>query len=160
PALQRLCVSKGQRRRPASPRLAQDLGTMPKKWAQGAAPRGQAGVGARAAGAHDGPLWSGRRSVAKLELLTPAGMARADARAGALGIAAVVLMENAGRAVAKATAQRAFPAHGRVAVVCGPGNNGGDGFVAARLLSEAGHGVRLGLLGARERLKGAAAAAA
>ena len=93
-----------------------------------------------------------------LALLRCAEMARADAAAIAGGIAGSRLMETAGRAVAAAVA-----AHHRrrpVVVLCGPGNNGGDGFVAARHLQEAGWPVRLGLLGAREALKGDAAWAA
>ena len=42
----------------------------------------------------------------------------------------------------------------RIAVRAGPGNNGGDGFIAARILAERGFSVRLSLLGARELLKG------
>ncbi len=57
-----------------------------------------------------------------------------------LGIPEIVLMENAGKGLAEAVI-RSAPATGSVAVVCGPGNNGGDGFVAARYLSSAGFSV-------------------
>ena len=70
-----------------------------------------------------------------------------------------MLMEAAGLAVAEAV-HDLLPLGGRVLVMTGPGNNGGDGFVAARLLAEAGYEVTVGLLTARERLKGDAAFAA
>jgi len=93
-----------------------------------------------------------------IELLTTAEMAEADRLAVAGGIPSIALMENAGRAVADA-ASRMLQGH-RVVVVAGPGNNGGDGFVAARYLAERGLAVSVCFFGKRERLKGDAALAA
>ena len=93
-----------------------------------------------------------------LALFSVAEMYAADAAAAKAGVPGLTLMENAGRAVAEAIVRRWGPRP--VSVLCGPGNNGGDGFVAARLLAGAGWPVRLGLLGTRERLKGDAAAMA
>lgn len=91
-----------------------------------------------------------------LELLTTDQMSRADRLAADGGVASLTLMENAGRAVA-AEAMRMAPAGARVVVLCGPGNNGGDGYVAARLLAHAGYGVRLVALTASGRLASDAA---
>ncbi len=91
-----------------------------------------------------------------MELLTPDEMGRADAFTIANGVPGAVLMERAGLAVARVAAQAAGVGS-RVLVLCGPGNNGGDGFVAARLLAGAGYRVRLALLGERDKLRGDAA---
>ena len=92
-------------------------------------------------------------------LLTVEAMGRVDAAAIAAGTPGLTLMQAAGAAVA-GRARTLTPEGGRVLVLCGPGNNGGDGFVAARLLAEAGYRVELRLLGERAALKGDAALAA
>jgi NAD(P)H-hydrate epimerase len=90
-----------------------------------------------------------------IELLSVAEMYRADAFAIRAGISGETLMETAGAGAARAIMRRWAP---RAAVVlCGPGNNGGDGFVIARHLAETGWPVRLALLGNRAALQGDAA---
>jgi ADP-dependent NAD(P)H-hydrate dehydratase / NAD(P)H-hydrate epimerase len=81
-------------------------------------------------------------------LLSPEEMRRADERTISSGVPAEVLMERAGSAVARHVIALAGRRYGvRAAVVCGKGNNGGDGFVAARLLAEDGVSTRCLLVG-------------
>src|SRR3546814_21107453 len=88
-------------------------------------------------------------------LLTTTQSAQADQAAIQAGSSGSALMEAAGAAVADAVNSR----WGRrpVTILCGRGNNGGDGFVAARHLRDAGWPVRLGLLGGKALLSGDAA---
>lgn len=92
----------------------------------------------------------------ELAVLDVAGMAAADRAAIAAGTPGRMLMERAGLAVAQAAGRRTG-AGARILVLCGPGNNGGDGFVAARLLQERGRRVTLALAGESARLAGDAA---
>ncbi|MGH2629533.1 MAG: NAD(P)H-hydrate epimerase, partial [Actinomycetota bacterium] len=72
-------------------------------------------------------------------VLTPQEAAELDLGTQARGVPARDLMERAGRAVARAATELAGGVYGRRAVVvCGKGNNGGDGMVAARHLSRSG----------------------
>ncbi|GEP10386.1 NAD(P)H-hydrate dehydratase [Methylobacterium gnaphalii] len=92
-------------------------------------------------------------------LLTVAAMRRVDETAIRGGTAGYRLMQAAGCAVAE-RARAMAPSGGRVLILCGPGNNGGDGFVAGRLLAEGGYHVVLRLMGDRGTLSGDAALAA
>jgi NAD(P)H-hydrate epimerase len=90
--------------------------------------------------------------IASLRLLTPQQMYAADAATIAAGTPGIELMENAGKAVFREIMLRwsKRPA----LVLCGPGNNGGDGYVVARLLQEEGWPVRTAALGEPGKLKG------
>ena len=90
-------------------------------------------------------------------IVTPEDMGRID-RAAALSLSSYGLMERAGQAVA-AAALRRFPGALRFVVLCGPGNNGGDGYVAASALLEAGACVAVHALGEPSALAGDAASA-
>lgn len=94
-----------------------------------------------------------------IEILTNDEMAQADRLTIAGGVTGLSLMENAGKAVADAVSARQAPGS-LVVVVAGPGNNGGDGFVAARHLADRRYGVKVLLVGDPGKLKGDAAAAA
>jgi ADP-dependent NAD(P)H-hydrate dehydratase / NAD(P)H-hydrate epimerase len=94
-----------------------------------------------------------------VELLTPEEMAEADRQTIAAGTAGIALMERAGIAVAE-FARRRVPPGSEITVLAGPGNNGGDGFVAASSLADAGYLVTVGLLSERSALSGDAALAA
>jgi ADP-dependent NAD(P)H-hydrate dehydratase / NAD(P)H-hydrate epimerase len=91
-------------------------------------------------------------------LLSVAQMSAADRAAIEAGTPGSLLMQNAGSAVVTEIVRRWSPRP--VSVLCGPGNNGGDGFVVAVGLTELGWPVRVALLGTREDLRGDARAAA
>ncbi|HEY5330550.1 MAG TPA: NAD(P)H-hydrate dehydratase [Acidobacteriaceae bacterium] len=93
-----------------------------------------------------------------MKILTAAEMGEADRRSVEAGVPIATLMENAGRAVAR-FCERQHPMGGHVVVLCGKGNNGGDGFVAARHLAVSGRTVRVVLLGTLADVKAEAAAA-
>ncbi len=88
-------------------------------------------------------------------LLTVAHMYAADRAAETSGVPGERLMEAAGEAITTSIRERWSPRP--VAVLCGPGNNGGDGFVVARLLQQTGWPVSLAVLGNPNNLKGEAA---
>jgi len=88
----------------------------------------------------------------KNHLLSVAQMYEADRRTIEGGISGIRLMESAGSAIAREITTRWSPR--KTVILCGPGNNGGDGFVVARLLHNKGWYVRILLLGERENLKG------
>ena len=92
-------------------------------------------------------------------VLTPSEMKQADLEAIAGGVPGFELMRRAGRAVADAAEKLVSPG-ARIVVVAGPGQNGGDGFIAAALLAGRGYRVSLGFLGSLDRLTGDAAEAA
>jgi hydroxyethylthiazole kinase-like uncharacterized protein yjeF len=91
-------------------------------------------------------------------LLTPIEMAAADVAAAASGIDSYGLMEKAGQAVA-ASALRHYPQALRFVVLCGPGNNGGDGYIAAASLIRAGADTHVVVIGDPGQLAGDARSA-
>lgn len=94
-----------------------------------------------------------------LEILTPREMSQADAYTIDSGVPGRSLMEEAGRAVAE-VAQKHVKNGGSILIVAGPGNNGGDGYVAARILASKGYSCRVAQLGSSDALTGDAALAA
>ena len=92
-----------------------------------------------------------------MKIVTAAEMREIDrATSQRFGVPSITLMENAGMAVAQFVVSQ-YPAAERIGVICGKGNNGGDGFVAARKLKAAGREVRVVLLAEPTELRGDAA---
>jgi NAD(P)H-hydrate epimerase len=98
---------------------------------------------------------------AALPPMSAEAMTGADRRAQAVGVPAARLMEHAGTAVAAAVRALAVDTerwgHGQILVLCGPGNNGGDGFVAARRLARAGAHVVVAFVASEGRPHGSEA---
>lgn len=102
-----------------------------------------------------GPAW---RETVPMKITTSEEMRAIDrATSERFGIASLTLMENAGTAVADC-AMKQFPNAANYVVVCGRGNNGGDGFVAARKLKQYGKEVAVYLLASPDEVRGDAAA--
>ena len=94
-----------------------------------------------------------------MQVLSAAEMQACDrATTERFGKPSVELMRNASAAVAD-IAQSQFPRAQRITVLCGRGNNGGDGMMAARLLAQAGRDVTVIVLGSPDEIKGDAAIA-
>jgi len=95
-----------------------------------------------------------------MKILSAQDMAAADKRAVEASVPVATLMHNAGASVAKFCLRRwphAGTGEGVIVALCGKGNNGGDGMVAAQELARAGRTVRIALLGAAAEVKGDAA---
>src|SRR3974390_688797 len=93
-----------------------------------------------------------------MKIVSAAEMREIDrATSERFGVPSLTLMENAGSAVARFIASD-YPHADRVSVICGKGNNGGDGFAVARKLREAGRAVRILLLCSPDEIRGDAAA--
>jgi hydroxyethylthiazole kinase-like uncharacterized protein yjeF len=91
-----------------------------------------------------------------MRILNAAQMREADRRTiQDIGIGSLVLMENAGRQVVAAV-ESLYPdlADRSIAIVCGKGNNGGDGFVTARTLQQRGFDVSVFVIGSVSEIKG------
>lgn len=96
--------------------------------------------------------------MTKGQIISIKEMYELDAAAISMGVSGIKLMENAGKAVTKEILKRWSPCD--VTILCGTGNNGGDGFVIARLLEESGYTVKVALWGSIKQLKEDAAFAA
>src|SRR3981081_2627727 len=119
-----------------------------RQWWRGLQP-GEPGV--------DAPASIRERSFSSMKIVTAAEMREIDrVTSQRFGVASLMLMENAGTAVAELVVSK-YPSAERIGVICGKGNNGGDGFVAARKLHGAGKGVRIILLAEPSELRGDAA---
>ena len=101
-------------------------------------------------------------ATASLPAIGGEAMSGADRRAQALGVSEERLMEHAGTAVAAAVRALAVDTdrwgHGPIVILCGPGNNGGDGFVAARRLALAGAEVVVAVIATEARPRNPTAA--
>jgi hydroxyethylthiazole kinase-like uncharacterized protein yjeF len=103
---------------------------------QGYLAAGMYGTCVQMAASRNGGILNSMPTSITTVLLTPSESLKVDAAAASSGIATLTLMENAGRAVTEEISRRWLPQP--VTVLCGPGNNGGDGFVVARLLRDRG----------------------